>query len=69
MVGAGGTQTCIHLHVSRLLYHCATDADTIHLLGEYRYLKSDISVSSIDYTSYIRGIALSLVVLPVALFQ
>ena len=25
MVGAGGTQTCVHPHVSRLFYHCATD--------------------------------------------
>ena len=24
MVSAGGTRTCIHPHVSRLLYHCAT---------------------------------------------
>ena len=27
MVGAGGTRTCVHPHVSRPLYHCATDAD------------------------------------------
>ena len=27
MVGTGGTQTCVHLHVSRPLYHCAKDAD------------------------------------------
>ena len=26
MVGAGGTRTCVHPHVSRPLYHCATDA-------------------------------------------
>ena len=26
MVGGGGTRTCIHPHVSRPLYHCATDA-------------------------------------------
>ena len=25
MVGAGGTRTCVHPHVSRPLYHCATD--------------------------------------------
>ena len=25
MVGAGRTRTCAHLHVSRPLYHCATD--------------------------------------------
>ena len=28
MVGAGGTRTCVHLHVSRPLYHCATDANS-----------------------------------------
>ena len=28
MVGAGGTQTCVHLHVSHPLYHCATGADS-----------------------------------------
>ena len=28
MVGAGGTRTCVHPHVSRPLYHCATDSDT-----------------------------------------
>ena len=28
MVGAGGTRTCVHPHVSRPLYHCATDADS-----------------------------------------
>ena len=27
IVDAGGTTICIHLHVSRLLYHCSTDAD------------------------------------------
>ena len=28
MVNAGGTRTCIHLHVSRpLYYHCAMDSD------------------------------------------
>ena len=27
MVGAGGTRTCVHPHVSCPLYHCATDAD------------------------------------------
>ena len=26
MVGAGGTRTCVHPHVSRPLYHCATDS-------------------------------------------
>ena len=31
MVGAGGTRTCVHPHVSSLLYHCATDAK-VHLL-------------------------------------
>ena len=30
MVITGGTQTCLHLHVSRPLYHCA--ADTVSLL-------------------------------------
>ena len=34
MVGAGGTRTCVHPHVSRQLYHCTTDADSILLLGE-----------------------------------
>ena len=28
MVGAGGTLTCEHPHVSRPLYHCAMDADS-----------------------------------------
>ena len=32
MVGAGGTRTCVHPHVSRPLYHCATDADTCFTL-------------------------------------
>ena len=27
MVNTGGTRTCVHPHVSRPLYHCATDAD------------------------------------------
>ena len=31
MVGAGGTRTCVHPHVSRPLYHCATDADFINI--------------------------------------
>ena len=26
MVGAGGTRTCVHPHVSRPLYHCAMEA-------------------------------------------
>ena len=30
MVGAGGTQTSVHLHVSCLLYHCAMDADWLY---------------------------------------
>ena len=29
MVGAGGTRTYVHQHVSRPLYHCATDAATV----------------------------------------
>ena len=33
MVGAGGTRTCVHPHVSRPLYHCATDADKSVLLS------------------------------------
>ena len=28
MVGAGGTRTYVHPHVSHPLYHCATDAET-----------------------------------------
>ena len=27
MVGAGGTRTCVHPHVSPPLYHCAMEAD------------------------------------------
>ena len=36
MVDAGGTRTCVHPHVSRLLYHCATDADDNHVEGNSR---------------------------------
>ena len=37
MVGAGGTRTCVHPHVSRPLYHCAMDADVCGLLRKHRY--------------------------------
>ena len=29
MVGAGGTRTCVHPHVSRPLYHCATNRPSV----------------------------------------
>ena len=29
VVDDGGIWTCVHLHVSCLLYHCATDADIL----------------------------------------
>ena len=33
MVGAGGTRTCVHPHVSPPLYYCAMDADQEWLVG------------------------------------
>ena len=51
MVGAGGTRTCVHPHVSRPLYHCATDAEYLstwyHLwvLGViFEYLVSSLAI-------------------------
>ena len=38
MVRAGGTRTCVHPHVSRPLYHCATDADVFVYVGLYEAL-------------------------------
>ena len=32
MVGAGGPRTCVHPHVSRPLYHSATDAGHLRLV-------------------------------------
>ena len=34
MVNAGGTWTCVHSYVSRLLYHNAMDADKILFLPD-----------------------------------
>ena len=45
MVDTGGTRTCVHLHVSRPLYHCAMDLDNVWVNIFMSHLKAMIQFS------------------------
>ena len=49
MVSAGGTRTCVHLHVSRPLYHCATDGQYGRAIVKSTYIhRGDVTRRPVD---------------------